>query len=439
MGWEDDRAVSEVLGAILLFGILVLAIGGYQSFVVPQQNAEIEHEHDQQVNDEFPTIQEAISNAAASGKQRTASLTLGTDYPVRSLAVGWPSVSGNLKTGASGSMAFKDDEGQNIEVGEEDEEFLTDTCGLDPETRSIRYRANYNELRNTGTYIYEHGVTYRHFEKSDGQVLRRGEQELIDGDTIRLYPIQNGEFDRTTSSSERLRFQPGRTGSRMLGVPGDGEVVLELPTELPEDQWRKLLSDEDAIVTDEINVSGGILELPLAQGKFRVNCTPVGLQQAPEQSSTPTMKQDNQINPAGPGSVQYLSTTTRGDHEVTVTFTNRDIVPRTITHARVAFYSANAISRGADGTPGWVDYDGDSTPDREIGGQADSIEEVVIDPDRDGDVALGFYCDEAGDVFSVSEDDFFVLSLQFENGDMANYFIKPEGPEKEQGIKRCSN
>lgn len=428
MGWEDDRAVSEVLGAILLFGIVVLAIGGYQSFVVPQQNAEIEHEHDEQVNDEFPAIQEAISNAAASGRQRTASVTLGTDYPVRTLAVGWPSVSGNLKTGEPGPVAVTDDQGQAIEVGDEDEAFLTDTCGLAPETRSIRYRANYYELENTGTYVYEHGVTYRHFAQGDGGVLRRGEPELVDGDTIRLYPIQNGEFDRTTSSSERLRFQPGRTGSRMLGVQSDGEVVLELPTKLSEDRWRELLSDEDAILTNKIEVSDGTLKLPLATGQYRVNCTPVGLQKAPEQSPVPQVRQDNQINPAGPGSVQFNRTSTRADYNVTVRFDNRNNNPRTIKGARIAFYSQNAMSGSPSDDAGWVDYDDDRVPDKQVGDSFTSIERVEIPSGEEGAITIGFFCNEEGsEYFVVDEDDFFVLSLQLQNGETVNYFIKPEG------------
>lgn len=428
MGWEDDRAVSEVLGAILLFGILVLAIGGYQSFVVPQQNAEVEHEHNMKVNDEFPEIQKAISNAAASGKQRTSSITLGTDYPSRTLSVSWPGVSGNLKTGREGKITLKDGDGKDIQVRENGTEFVTDTCGLEPETRSIQYRANYNELEDTGTFVYEHGVTYRHYRGIDERVVQRGDQELIVDDTIRLYPIENGEFDRTTSSSERLRFQPGKTGSRTLIVENDSEAVLELPTELQEDDhWKEIFSDEDAVINDDITVSGGTLELPLSNGTYRVQCTPVGLQRTPEQSSVPDDSSDGGFNPAGPGSVQFNSTSTEGDNNVTVSFENRDSATRTIDEARIAFYSANAISRSPSGDAGWVDFDADGSLDEKVGGPFTGIDDVEIEPGEKGDVTFGFYCADGVTEFEVDEDDFFVLGLKFDDGATSSYFIKPKG------------
>ena len=297
MGWDNNHAVSEVLGAILLFGIIIVALGGYQAFIVPQQNAEIESNHDAQVSNEFAQIQPAISNAVGSSRARTTSVTLGTRYPVRAAALNPPTVSGQLGTGVSGDLRVNHDS-------------RIDACALTddrPNTTSIRYNANYKELDNTGPFVYENGVTYR---ETDGGILQRTDQQLIDGSTIRLYPLVAEQFSTGSSSSEQLRFIPGETGVRTVDVGKDEKLDITFPSRLDKDEWKKILGDadnfdsvDDSAPDDTVTVTVS----PSEETTYTVRCTPVGVGSAPEQGTVP-QEQEDTANPNPSGEINPAST-----------------------------------------------------------------------------------------------------------------------------------
>ncbi|WP_178918090.1 hypothetical protein [Natronomonas gomsonensis] len=289
MGWGNNRAVSEVLGAILLFGIVVLALGSYQAFVVPQQNAEIESNHDAQVSNEFAEIQPAISNAAASGRTRTTSVTLGTRYPVRAAALNPPTVSGQLSTGPSGDVVVEND-GSPV-----------DACALDDSREDntvLRYKANYNELGGTGALVYENGITYR--ETDGNRPLVKNDQQLIDENTIRLFPLVSKEFSTASSGSESLQFYPGETGIQTFEVASGDQLNISFPSQLSDTEWERILEDADA------TKSGNTITVTLTPSddtEYTVRCTPVGLGSSPKQNDPPEERAypnpSGEINPAG--------------------------------------------------------------------------------------------------------------------------------------------
>ena len=46
---SDDRAVSPVIGVVLLFAMAIIAFSTYQATIIPGQNTEIEAKHYQSV------------------------------------------------------------------------------------------------------------------------------------------------------------------------------------------------------------------------------------------------------------------------------------------------------------------------------------------------------------------------------------------------------
>jgi hypothetical protein len=417
MGWDNNRAVSEVLGAILLFGIIIVALGGYQAFIVPQQNAEIESNHDAQVSDEFAEIQPAISNAVGSSRARTTSVTLGTRYPVRAAALNPPTVSGQLGTGASGDLRVNHDS-------------RIDACALTddrPNTTSIRYNANYNELENTGAMVYENGVTYR---ETDGGILQRTDQQLVDGSTIRLYPLVAEQFSTGSSSSEQLRFIPGETGVRTVDVGKDEKLDITFPSRLDKDGWKKILGDADNFDSVDDSAPDDTVTVTLSPSEettYTVRCTPVGIESAPEQGVVPRddVSDDStsgEINPAGEGSVVFDGAVMDGDNGVAITLKNLDSEERTIEQVRIPFYSSDGQG-GAGGTPGQqADVTGDDSPDIEVGDAYEPRPSVTISPDATGGLTISFFCDDDSD-FEVGGGDFFAMNVLFENGESSSYFI----------------
>ncbi|MUV87750.1 hypothetical protein GJ631_14620 [Natronomonas sp. CBA1123] len=410
MGWGNNRAVSEVLGAILLFGIVVLALGSYQAFVVPQQNAEIESNHDAQVSNEFAEIQPAISNAAASGRTRTTSVTLGTRYPVRAAALNPPTVSGQLSTGASGDLRVEHDS-------------RIDACALTddrPNTTSIRYNANYNELDNTGAMVYENGVTYR---ETDGGILQRTDQQLVDGSTIRLYPLVAEQFSTGSSSSEQLRFVPGETGVRIVDVDSGEELDITFPSRLDEDGWNRILSDADGF--DTADDSGDTVTVTLSPDEdttYTIRCTPVGLGSAPEQGAVPNDEEEgdeaNQINPNDEDEIVLVDTSDLsegGSKTTTLTFEDRTDAGVEAVGGRVNYYYISDPGKSGN-KPTTMEFD-DSSNKLDIEGQFDTFDShVELSESGPTDVTITFDKKAKGDHF-------YVLTLEFSNGDVNTYFI----------------
>jgi hypothetical protein len=421
MGWGNNRAVSEVLGAILLFGIVVLALGSYQAFVVPQQNAEIESNHDAQVSNEFAEIQPAISNAAASGRTRTTSVTLGTRYPVRAAALNPPTVTGQLSTGPSGDVVVEND-GSPV-----------DACALDDSREDntvLRYKANYNELGGTGALVYENGITYR---ETDGNgPLIKNSQELIDGNTITLFPLVSEEFSTASSGSKQLRFEPNKTGTRIIDVDAGSDLTISFPSRLNDTDWEEILDDADVTENgDRVTIT----LTPSDNTQYTVQCTPVGLESKPGQEgvpqddASPDEDEDapNEINPAGEGSVAFNSISHAGEeNKAVVEFENLDSTSRTIVEARIPFYTSAEQSAASGEVAKYIEFETGDSSER-IGGPYVNIDDVEIAPDDTGVVTVNFYCDEAtNDEFTLDDREYFLMSLKFESGEVSNYFIRPD-------------
>ncbi|MFW6321907.1 MAG: hypothetical protein ACOC0Z_08640, partial [Halohasta sp.] len=134
----DSRGVSEVVGAVLLLGILILTLSIYQVAVVPNQNAATEFDHNQDVEDEMVDVRNSILEARSTGDDSFASVTLGTRYQNRLLTVNPPSPTGTIET----------DRQRNISVTEEGGDNRADPLDLDDrplENQFLEYSPRYYE------------------------------------------------------------------------------------------------------------------------------------------------------------------------------------------------------------------------------------------------------------------------------------------------------
>ena len=75
----DERAVSEVLGSILLFGLLMTVLVLIQTNAVPAQNQQVEFEHNQRVQQDMLGLDRAVLQAATSDVPTTADVELSDD------------------------------------------------------------------------------------------------------------------------------------------------------------------------------------------------------------------------------------------------------------------------------------------------------------------------------------------------------------------------
>ena len=242
---SDDRGVSEVVGAILVFGILVTLLGIIQAQAVPDQNREVEIQHTAQVQEDLIKFHEVASAVAAGGDEQSVAVQSGTGYPSRLLFFNPPRVQGAVSTTGSQTVEIR-----NIKASGETDDYFTDDAGndLDLSTRRIEYNAGYNELQDDPTIRYEYGVLYSNY--SDGTTIQN-EGSVVDGNDINLI-FTAGDYNRTSSTSQSLAVRPVSAPSRSVtvdNVSGAGNnITLVLPSELPESEWQELYASSDSVV-----------------------------------------------------------------------------------------------------------------------------------------------------------------------------------------------
>lgn len=430
----NDRAVSEVLGSMLIFALVVMLLGILQATAVPQQNADVEFKHTQQVSDQVVDLRTAIMDAAKSGGERTASITLGTEYPSRFFLINPPPAPGTLQTTAPATMETKGPSDFSVKSACD-----LGSGGSSVHTRTIEYKADYNTLQSAPTIGYEHGFTYRKYE--DGLRIDN-EQVLINGDTITLLPFTD-DFSRNGVSKTSIDIASSRMGQTPASPSGDFQIII--PSGLEARHWRQheeLLEDELADGTvKKVEDNGDRIEITFPGGTdYDVRCSVLSLDDPPS-ANPPIVADANSlgVNPNGPEGVIFDGASMRGnDNEVEVTLHNRDDDTwQNVTHMRLAFYNPNGQGgSGADEQPGSAKVVGTSFNHT---GEFADVDDINIEPSLSNSFTLEFYCGLEGGMptYKVAQGDFFVVTVLFENGETANYFIGSPSTTSPGGT-RCS-
>jgi hypothetical protein len=232
---SDSRGVSEVIGSILVFGLVVALVSMLQVQAVPNANEEVEFEHSNQVSNDMADLQVAVSESVDTGRTKEANVKLGADYPPRLLFFNPPSATGRMQTSDPATIRISNaDADGNLGA------YLQTNPELS--TRQLNYTANYNELENAPVHVREAAVAYK---ATDDDALVEG-STLIDGRQISLVAI-GGEYDSAGVQSETVSAKPLSAPSKSYQVSDTGSRIrLEVPTTLPEEQWSEILEGEYA-------------------------------------------------------------------------------------------------------------------------------------------------------------------------------------------------
>lgn len=239
-GQRDERAVSEVIGAILMFGLVLAVLALIQVSAVPAANSQIEYEHSQRVEGDFQRLDNAIDGAAFDGSRSTTPLEVGTRYPVRLFLLNPGPVSGDIRTGStrvqlSGFGA----------TNEETRDYLQGDLSF--ATRNLSYRANYNEYRSAPRVGYEGGILYERYAADAGGrdvVANRG--ALVSGRRITLVTL-DGDLSTAQVDALSLDAVPVSTSIRPVSVdaPSGTAPTVTIETSLSEETWRNEILDTE--------------------------------------------------------------------------------------------------------------------------------------------------------------------------------------------------
>lgn len=263
---EDDRAVTPLIGFILLFGILIIAFAGYQAEVVPEQNQEVEFEHLQNVENDLTMVRSSVLTAGLADVTQFQTVGLGTTYPTRLFALNPPDPIGKLQTSDPYNITVTNETGATTNVS----------------TRFLEYRPGYRELPSNSIW-YENSVLYREFDE-DIAVLEK-QNLLTDEETLRVTALQNELREQGTG---RVTLELYPTQNFTSNKIPTGNLTVKLPTRLTGGEYWNQAFDSQNL---EFNVTPNAyeegvheLELDINTSKnskeFKLNT--VGIQEEPK-------------------------------------------------------------------------------------------------------------------------------------------------------------
>jgi hypothetical protein len=260
----DERAQSVVIGSLLIFTFLIIAFSGYQTFIVPSQNQQVEAEHFQETEKQFSTLRSNIINSINSEETRSTAVELGTGYPVRQIALNPPPAAGRLATTDSGNVSIKST-GTTGNVCRAD--------GGTPTTRSLVYTPDYNEYGAPEALGYENRGISGEFRS--GRVdEQRLVQETSGNNTISLF-LLNGSVNEYGVDTYSLEVNASRQHTTTLENP-----IIIIPSRINATTWDdEILADYSVTVTQAAD--GERVRMVFTGGYYDVSCAVVGLDRDP--------------------------------------------------------------------------------------------------------------------------------------------------------------
>lgn len=268
---DDNRAVSTVIGVVVLFGFLILALSLYQVEVVPQQNAETEFQHSGEVRNDLVELRAGILQAGSIDQPQYQTVQLGTSYSTRTFSINPPAPAGTIRTSEPYPITISNG-GDTITIP----------------TRFIEYRPGYNELDRSSTW-YDASVLYLDARDEGGGVAVVEDQALVDGREVQITALQR-EFRRSGTGQVTLELRPNKNVTD--DIP-EGDLTVTVPTRLSSGEYWDA-ADIPTEVYGGVSAPNddGVHNLTLETTASNLTVDTVGVQEAPEE---PTQNENARI------------------------------------------------------------------------------------------------------------------------------------------------
>ena len=271
----DDRAQALQVGAVLLFGILVILFTVWQAFVIPDANERVEFTHNQEVQSEMVSLQGTAISTADSGTPQSTSVQLGQQFPSRLLFVNPSPATGTLRTTAIGDGGVQITNANA--TGLTDEAFWNGT-ERNYTTRAVEYTPDYRVFQGAPRTVYDNTLLYNAFDRADEtNVSAIASQSILSGDTISLVMLA-GSYEETGIASVNPSFTPVSTQTETVRVNSseDDPLTLTIASEVDAETWEETLSDEENFA-EATQIDNTIVAIELEGGTYDLRLSKVGL------------------------------------------------------------------------------------------------------------------------------------------------------------------
>jgi len=274
-----ERGQALQVGAVLLFGILVILFTVWQAFVIPDQNERVEFSHNQEVQSEMVELRGAVVSTADATTPASPSLRLGVQFPNRLLFINPTPAAGTLRTVSLGNETIGIGNVTAIGNGSGEQQYWNGARQF-YESTSLQYAPDYRVFQGAPGTLYDNTVTYNNFER-EANTSALSEQAVIDGNTITILPLV-GEYAESGIGTVTPDIEPVSTRSRSVAIRDNasaGNITLSLPTRLNVSQWEALLSEEDNVRDVRQNPSGDeeTVVIELEPGQYELRMARIGI------------------------------------------------------------------------------------------------------------------------------------------------------------------
>jgi hypothetical protein len=235
---RDEKAVSEVVGALMILLIIVLYIGTLQAYEVPKWNKEIESQHFDTVYSDFVNLRSNFEDVSAKNIPKTASLSMGVKYPERFM----------LRNPGSGTSGILNTYPLRIN--------LSYNTTLGPKWTnytSMGLIYEQNGISDTPKLVYENGLLIKDYDNGHSFIME-DKQSLTTDDNI-FVPVINGDISSvSTMEKETFNIQPISREEFQQVKFTSMDVTIE--TRYP-DIWKNL-SKESRPAGSQFTIENGI-------------------------------------------------------------------------------------------------------------------------------------------------------------------------------------
>jgi len=229
----DSRGVSEILGLVFAFGLVVSVISMVQLAGTPVWTAGDEADHSASVSTDLASLDSQVFRASGAESGSRVAVDSEVSYPERYLVVSPPDSAGTFRVDGADAVTVTGVSAVGPEA------VFWDGTTRTYETGAIVYEANYAE-RDEARIVLESGVSY--LETGGDPVVHR--QSLVRGTTVTLVFFE-GDLDGHTTAGDTVALAPVSVRSESLPVYNATDPVrISVPTYLSEDAWADLMAEE---------------------------------------------------------------------------------------------------------------------------------------------------------------------------------------------------
>lgn len=296
----SDRGQAIQVGAILIFGIIILFLALYQATAVPAQNERIEFDSYLEATGDMEGLGNDIRSAASRDATTGTAVRTGAAYPARVLFVNPGPPANRIRATDAGNITVSnagavDSEADNTQV-------VWNGSARTYETKPIRFDSEYNELR-VPDIVYESGTLYRPANESatppyaPGETVLLSGQSLIEGDRITLISVV-GDLD-AGGSQANLVARPVSAHSRTVVVENrTGNVTLTVPSDLSATTWETELLDTEPNVL-RVDQNGSRVDIVLRPGSYQLRLAKVEVRRQSDSNIVPNTEPEYVVEVAG--------------------------------------------------------------------------------------------------------------------------------------------